>query len=64
MEGSTISFKATVNGLILIMQGEDDFEAVCRQIEKKLESSGRFFKGASINVKYRGRRLTAAGKRT
>lgn len=59
MEGSTISFKATVNGLILIMQGEDDFEAVCRQIEKKLESSGRFFKGASINVKYRGRRLTA-----
>lgn len=58
MEENIISFKATVNGLILIMRGEDDFEAIYEQIEKKLESSGRFFKGASLAVKYRGRKLT------
>ena len=59
MEENTISFKATVNGLILIMRGEDDFETVYQHIEKKLESSGRFFKGASLAVTYRGRKLNA-----
>ena len=59
MEENIISFKATVNGLILIMRGEDDFETVYEHIEKKLESSGRFFKGASLTVKYRGRKLSA-----
>lgn len=59
MDENIISFKATVNGLILIMRGEDDFETVYEHIEKKLESSGRFFKGASMAVKYRGRKLTA-----
>ncbi len=59
MEESIISFKATVNGLILIMREEDDFETVYEHVEKKLESSGRFFKGASIAVKYRGKKLTA-----
>lgn len=59
MEENIISFKATVNGLILIMRGDDDFETVFEHIEKKLESSGRFFKGASLAVKYRGRKLSA-----
>jgi len=59
MDENIISFKATVNGLILIMRGEDDFDTVYEQIEKKLESSGRFFKGASLAVKYRGRKLVA-----
>lgn len=59
MEENIISLKATVNGLILIMREEDDFETVYESIEKKLESSGRFFKGASLTVKYRGRKLTA-----
>jgi len=58
MEESIISLKATVNGLILIIHGEDDFDTVCSHIERKLEASGRFFKGASIDVKYRGRKLT------
>lgn len=56
-EGSVV-FKATVNGLILIMREEDDFESVLDQIEKKLASAGKFFKGASISVKYRGKKLT------
>ena len=57
MDENIISFKATVNGLILIMRGEYGFETVYEQIEKKLDSSGRFFKGASLAVKYRGRKL-------
>lgn len=59
MEENIISFKATVNGLILIMHGEEEFDTVYEHIEKKLETSGRFFKGASMAVKYRGRKLTA-----
>jgi septum site-determining protein MinC len=58
MEENVISFKATVNGLILIMREEDDFDTVLEHVEKKLESSGRFFKGASLAVKYRGRKLS------
>jgi septum site-determining protein MinC len=57
MEESVISFKATVNGLILIMREEDSFDKIYEHVEKKLESSGRFFKGASISVKYRGKKL-------
>jgi septum site-determining protein MinC len=58
MEESIISFKATVNGLILIMREEDDFESILEHIEKRIETSGRFFKGASIGVRYRGRKLS------
>jgi septum site-determining protein MinC len=58
MEDSSVSFKATVNGLIIIMNETDDFETIMQQINEKLDSSGRFFKGASINVKYRGRQLS------
>ncbi len=59
MEENKISFKATVNGLILIMHGEEEFDDLAERLEKKLESSGRFFKGASLAVKYRGRKLDA-----
>lgn len=57
MEENIITFKATVNGLILIMREEDDFDTVLEHVERKLESSGRFFKGASLAVKYRGKKL-------
>lgn len=57
MEENGVIFKATVNGLILIMKEEDDFDSVFTQIGKKLASAGRFFKGASITVRYRGRKL-------
>ncbi|MGE5613381.1 MAG: septum site-determining protein MinC [Bacillota bacterium] len=57
MEESTVSFKATLNGLVLIMREEDDFDTVYDQVAKKLETSGRFFKGASLSIKYRGKKL-------
>lgn len=59
MEENIVSFRATVNGLILIMREEDDFDTVYEHVARKLESSGRFFKGASLTVKYRGKKLTA-----
>lgn len=59
MEENIISFKATVNGLILIMREEDDFDTIYEHVARRLESSGRFFKGASLAVKYRGKKLTA-----
>ena len=58
MDENVVSFKATVNGLILILREEDDFDTIYRHIEMKVASSGRFFKGASIGVKYRGRKLS------
>jgi septum site-determining protein MinC len=60
MEDNVVSFKATVNGLILILREEDGFDEIYEQVAKKIESSRRFFKGASIGVKYRGRKLSAA----
>lgn len=58
MDESVVTLKATVNGLILILREEDTIDAIFEQLEKKLASSGRFFKGASIGVKYRGRKLS------
>ncbi|HOJ11968.1 MAG TPA: septum site-determining protein MinC [Clostridiales bacterium] len=57
MNDSEIVFKATNNGLILIMNEELDFDSIFNQIDKKLTAAGKFFKGASLVVKYRGRKL-------
>lgn len=58
-ENGIVIFKATNNGLVLIMKKEDDFDEIYAQIEKKLAAAGKFFKGASLVVKYRGRKLSA-----
>jgi len=63
MEESSITFKATANGLILIMKEEEDFETVFEQISKKLSAAGKFFKGASLDVKYRGKVLSEEEER-
>lgn len=58
MDESNVTFKGTVNGLTIIMKGEESFEEVISQIEQKVLSAGKFFKGAVLNVKYRGRALS------
>lgn len=58
MSESSVIFKATVDGLVVVLREEDSFESIVKQIEKKLASAGRFFKGATISVKYRGKKLT------
>lgn len=58
MEDSIVTFKGSVNGLIVIIKEEEDFEQVYDQMEKKIASAGKFFKGAVLSVKYRGRKLS------
>lgn len=55
----SVVLKATVNGLVMILREEDDFNDIYEQIGKKLISAGRFFRDASISVKYRGRKLSS-----
>ncbi|MDI9500725.1 MAG: septum site-determining protein MinC [Bacillota bacterium] len=57
MGESIVSFKAKGNELILVMREEDDFREILESISRKLDSSGRFFKGASLDVRYRGKKL-------
>lgn len=58
MEESIVTFKGSVNGLVVIMKEDEDFEQIYEQIEQKIASAGKFFKGASLSVKYRGRKLS------
>lgn len=58
MTEGIVVFRATVNGLVIIMKQEEDFSTILEHIEKKISTAGRFFKGASLNVKYRGKKLT------
>ncbi|HHW48986.1 MAG TPA: septum site-determining protein MinC [Clostridiaceae bacterium] len=59
MGKADVTFKATINGLILILKEDDDFQDIYDQIDKKMASAGKFFKDASIIVKYRGKKLSA-----
>ncbi|MCX7923839.1 MAG: septum site-determining protein MinC [Clostridia bacterium] len=58
MDGGSVTFKGTVNGLTIILKEEENFESILEQIEKKIAAAGKFFKGASLVVKYRGKELT------
>jgi septum site-determining protein MinC len=58
MEENIVVFKGSVNGLTIILKDEASFTAVLDQIEQKIATAGKFFKGASLKVKYRGRKLT------
>lgn len=59
MDENKVTFKGTVNGLTIILPADGGFEEVFRQVDEKLATAGRFFKGASLAVKYRGRKLSA-----
>lgn len=54
----SVIFKGTVNGLTIIMKEEESFGSILENISKKIESSGKFFKNAVLNVKYKGKKLT------
>jgi len=45
------------------MKEEEDYDSILKQIEDKIASSGRFFKGAILSVKYRGKKLTEEQER-
>lgn len=58
MSDNGVIFKATKDGLIIIMNKELEFDEIYNEINKKLISAGNFFKGASLGVKYLGRKLS------
>ena len=56
MEESIVSFKAKGNELILVMREEYDFDKILESIERNLIHP-EIFKGASLDVRYRGKKL-------
>lgn len=56
-EGSVV-FKGSLNCLTVIMKEEVEFDEILKQMEEKILSAGKFFKGAKLLVKYRGKKLT------
>ena len=53
MRNNSIVFKGTSDSLIVIMKEEADFETILEEMEFKISSNERFFKGADLKVKYR-----------
>ena len=58
MDASSVIFKGTVNGLTIILKEEESFENILASIEEKVASAGKFFRGATLDVKYRGKKLS------
>ncbi|MDQ2086273.1 septum site-determining protein MinC [Herbivorax sp. ANBcel31] len=58
MSDSSVIFKGSLDSLIIIMNEEEDFETVLKGVEDKISSSGKFFKGVNLKVKYRGKKLS------
>ena len=58
MDESNVTFKGTVNGLTIIMREEESFDEITEQIHQKMKSAAKFFDGAVLSVKYRGRKLS------
>ncbi len=62
MSENTVTFKGTVNGLTIIIKPEAGFEEVVDSMRLKIESAGKFFRGAKLAVRYRGRVLNETEK--
>lgn len=58
MDETLVTFKGTVNGLTIILKQDADFNEVVECMREKIESAGRFFRGAKLAVKYKGRMLS------
>lgn len=57
MTEQTVTFKGTVNGLTIIIKPDAGFDEVVDSMRMKIESAGKFFRGAKLAVRYRGRVL-------
>ncbi|MBP5426915.1 MAG: septum site-determining protein MinC [Clostridiales bacterium] len=58
MREVSVGFKGTVNCLTMILQENDEFDFILKEIENKIDDAGKFFKNAVLDVKYRGKDLT------
>lgn len=57
-ETKGVVFKGNSEGLVIVIPEEYDFIKAKMEIEEKVKSAARFFKGAKIKVAYRGINLT------
>lgn len=59
MREASVGFKGTVNCLTMILQENDEFDFILKEIENKIDDAGKFFKNAVLDVKYRGKNLSS-----
>lgn len=57
-EGRGIVFKGNAEGLIIVIPQGYTPEEIMSETEAKVSAASRFFKGAKINVAYRGPKLS------
>ncbi|PYG87291.1 septum site-determining protein MinC [Ruminiclostridium sufflavum DSM 19573] len=57
MDENAVTFKGTVNGLTIILKQDAGFDDIVNSLLIKINSAGKFFRGAKLAVKYRGRTL-------
>lgn len=62
MNENSVSFKGTVNGLTIILRQDATFDEVVSSMRYKISTAGKFFKGAKLAVKYKGRILNEIEK--
>lgn len=62
-ETKSIVFKGNSEGLVIVFPEGYEFEQALKEIDNKVSSAARFFKGAKIKVVYRGIDLTPAQER-
>lgn len=62
MNENSVTFKGTVNGLTIILREDATFDEVVSSMRYKISTAGKFFKGAKLAVKYRGRILNEIEK--
>lgn len=62
MDESSVTFKGTVNGLTIILKNETEFSEIVQCMRDKVNSAGKFFRGAKLAVKYKGRSINEEEK--
>lgn len=58
MDENAVTFKGTVNGLTIILKDNVSFEELVNSLLIKINSAGKFFRGAKLAVRYKGRTLS------
>jgi septum site-determining protein MinC len=62
MDGNAVTFKGTVNGLTIILKNDSGFDEIVNCMREKVSAAGKFFRGAKLAVKYKGRVLNEQEK--
>lgn len=57
MDGNSVTFKGTVNGLTIILKQDATFDEIVSNMHTKVSNAGKFFRGSKLAVKYKGRLL-------